>query len=69
MCSITIFTIFIQHSIRSPRHNSQKREKKKSHAIQNRRNKPALFTDGIIFYIKNPTDSTIKTIKTNTKIR
>ena len=69
MCSITIFTIFIQHSIRSPRHNNQKREKEKSHAIQNRRNKPVIVYRWHTFYIKHPTDSTIKTIKSNTKIR
>ena len=58
-------TTFIQHSIRSPRHSTQKRKRKKKKGIQIGKEeviKLPLFAD-MVLYIENPKDATPKLLE------
>ena len=53
---------FIQHSVRSPRRNNQRRKRNKRIKIRKEVNL-SLFTNNIILYIENPKNTTRKLLE------
>ena len=61
---MSIFTTFMQHNIRSPRHSNQTRKIKiKGIQIGKEEVKLSLYVDDIILYIEKPKDSTQKLLE------
>ena len=59
---MSTFTIFIQHSFRSPSHGNQRKRNKRS-TNWKRRSKLSLSANSIILYIENPKNGTKKILE------